>query len=74
MLYPEGAQTESSIITGSNLKGQKPPFSISVNFSDTFKTQMKQKKHSIPFSLCLFPGEKGFGPINYFLYGVFDHG
>ena len=24
----------------------KPPFSISVNLSDSFKTQMKQKKHS----------------------------
>ena len=47
VLYPEGAQTESSIIIGSNLKGHKPPFSIGVNLSDTFKTQMKQKKHSI---------------------------
>ena len=46
VLYPEGAQTENSIIRGSNLKGHKPPFWISVNLSDTFKTQMKQKKHS----------------------------
>ena len=46
VLYPEGALTENSIIRGSNLKGYKPPFWISVNLSNTFKTQMKQKKHS----------------------------
>ena len=51
VVYPEGAQTENSIIRGSNLKGQKPPFWISVNLSDTFKTQMKQKKHSFCMSI-----------------------
>ena len=35
-----------TLIGGSNLKGHKPPFWISVNLSDTFKTQMKQKNHS----------------------------
>ena len=33
-------------IRGDNLKRHKPPFWISVNLSDTFKIQMKQKKHS----------------------------
>ena len=41
-----GINTENSVISGSNLKGYKPPFWISVNLSDTFKTQMKQDKQS----------------------------
>ena len=46
-VIPKGTQTENSIIRGSNLKEHKPPFWISVNLSDTFKTQMKQKKYSL---------------------------
>ena len=46
VLYRTGEQTKNSIIRGSNLKGHKPSFWIIVNLSDTFKTQMKQKKHS----------------------------
>ena len=46
VLYTKGAQTENSIIRGGTLKGHKPPFWISDNLNDTFKTQMKQKKHS----------------------------
>ena len=72
LLYPEGAQTENSISRGSNLKGHKPLCWISVNLSDTFKTQMKQKKHS--FCVAISRKEKDGGPINYFLYDVFDHG
>ena len=37
---------ENSVIRGINLKGYKPSFCISVNLSDTFKSQMKQEKHS----------------------------
>ena len=50
-----GLNTENSVITGSSLKGHRPPFWISVNLSDTFKTQMKQDKQSSP-------GEKKTGP------------
>ena len=67
VLYPERAQTESSIIRGSSLKGHKPPFWISVNLSDTFKTQMEQNKH--PF--VWLQGRKSWSPTNYFLYGAF---
>ena len=38
--------TNRTIIRGSNLKRHKPPFWISVNLRDTFRTQKKQKKHS----------------------------
>ena len=41
-----GINTENFVIKGSNLNGQKSPFWISFNFSDSFKTQMKQGKQS----------------------------
>ena len=41
-----GINTENSDIRGSYLKGCKPPFWISANLSDTFKTYMKQDKQS----------------------------
>ena len=81
MLYPEGHK-QRTLIRGSNLKGHKPPFWISVNLSDTFKTQMKQKKHSFCMTIsrrekdeaqsiisCMYdsPGEKKLGPNQLFL-------
>ena len=44
--YTLKGQAQKSIIRGSNFKGHQPPFCISVNLTDTFKTQMKQKNHS----------------------------
>ena len=64
--------TENSVIIGSNLKGHKPPFRISVNLYDTFKIQMKQDKQS--FCVTISRREKdGAQPI-IFLYAVIDHG
>ena len=42
----EDINTENAVIKGSNPKGQKPPFRVSVNLSDIFKTQMIQNKQS----------------------------
>ena len=39
-------KTEKPVISESNLKGNKLPFCISVNFRDTFKTRLKQIKQS----------------------------
>ena len=36
---------QRTLVRGSNLKGHRPLFWISVNLSDAFKTQMKQKKY-----------------------------
>ena len=69
-------QFTSPIIILFSFKGHKPPFWISVNLSDTFITEktflLKQKKYS--FCVAISRKEKDGGPINYFLYGVFDHG
>ena len=38
--------TENTVIWESNLEGDKPFFSISVNITNTFQTHMKQEKQS----------------------------
>ena len=70
VVYPEGAQTENSIIRGSNLKGHKPPSWMSVNLSDTFKAQMKQKKHS--FCVTISRREKGWAQSIISLWGIWS--
>ena len=49
--YTLKGHKQRTLIRGSNLKGHKLPFWISISLSDTFKIQMKHKKHSfcIPF-------------------------
>ena len=49
--YTLKGHKQRTLIRGSNLKGYKPLFWISVNLSDTFKTQIKQKKHSFCMTL-----------------------
>ena len=68
MCYSQNINTEDYVIRGSNLKGHKPPFWISVNLSDTFKTQMKQDKQS--FCVTISRREKdGAQPIiSYMVY------
>ena len=46
--------------------------SVSVSTSVT-ASRLRWSRKSISF-VWLSPGEKKMGPINYFLYGVFDHG
>ena len=63
-----GANTQNSVIRGSNLKEHKPLFCISINVSDTFKTHMKQNNHS--FCVTVSRKEKdGAQPI--ISYGVY---
>ena len=58
--------TENFVTRRSNLKGHKPHFSISVNLSDTFKTQMKQEKQS--FCVIISRKEKdGAQPIIFYM-------
>ena len=63
-----GINKDNSVIRGSNLKGHKPPFWISVILSDTFKTQMKQEKES--FCVTISRGEKDHAQsiISYMVY------
>ena len=44
--YTLKGHKQRTLISGSNLKGRKYLFWIIINLSDTFKTQMKHKKHS----------------------------
>ena len=67
----KGINTENSVIRGSILKEQEPPFWISVNLSDTFQTLMKQDKQS--FRVAISKRENRGGPTNCFSCGVFDN-
>ena len=59
--------TENSVIRGSKLKGNKPPFWISVNL------QVPDEAGEAYF-FVIIQERKSWSPTNYFLYGVFDHG
>ena len=62
--YTLKGHKQRTLIRGSSLKGHKPPFWIIVNLSDTFRTQMKQKKHF--FCMTISRREK-MGPNQLFL-------